>query len=69
MYSIQTQVSRLRIGHTGLNKSKTFMSKHPTGLCDWCGGGETLEEFRKKGEYDIIIMKYLLKGGISELLY
>ncbi len=19
------------------------MSKHPTGLCDWCGGGETLE--------------------------
>ncbi len=43
MYSIQTQVSRLRIGHTGLNKSKTFMSKHPTGLSDWCGGGETLE--------------------------
>ncbi len=36
-------VSRLRIGHTGLNKSKTFMSKHPTGLCDWCGGDETLE--------------------------
>jgi len=24
---------------------------------------QLLEEFRKKGEYDIIIMKYLLKGG------
>ncbi len=24
---------------------------------------EQLLEFRKKGEYDIIIMKYLLKGG------
>ncbi len=23
---------------------------------------QLLEEFRKKGEYDIIIMKYLLKG-------
>ncbi len=30
---------------------------------------QLLEEFRKKGEYGIIIMKYLLKGGISELLY
>ncbi len=30
---------------------------------------QLLEEFRKKGEYDIIIMKYLLKGAISELLY
>ncbi len=24
---------------------------------------QLLEEFRKKGEYDIIIMEYLLKGG------
>ncbi len=24
---------------------------------------QLLEEFRKKGVYDIIIMKYLLKGG------
>ncbi len=24
---------------------------------------QLLEEFRKKGKYDIIIMKYLLKGG------
>ncbi len=30
---------------------------------------QLLEEFRNKGDYDIIIMKYLLKGGISELLY
>ncbi len=30
---------------------------------------EQLLEFRKTGEYDIITMKYLLKGGISELLY
>ncbi len=26
---------------------------------------QLLEEFRKKGEYDIIIMKYLLKETIS----
>ncbi len=40
-YVFNTDTSR--IGHTGLNKSKTFMSKHPTGLCDWCEGDETLE--------------------------
>ncbi len=60
------------------------MSKHPTGplwlvwrrwnalnmsSCIVEDREQLLEEFRKKGEYDIIIMKYLLKGGLSELLY
>ncbi len=30
---------------------------------------QLLEEFRKKGEYDIIIMKYLLKGGHIRAAY
>ncbi len=36
-------LSRLRLGHTGFNSNSHILGKHPTGLCDWCGGSETVE--------------------------
>ncbi|KAI2663026.1 Gag-Pol polyprotein [Labeo rohita] len=36
-------LSRLRLGHTGLNSTLNIIGKHPTGLCDWCGIRETVE--------------------------
>ncbi len=36
-------ISRLRLGHTGLNSTLHIIRKHPTGLCDWCGVKETVE--------------------------
>ncbi len=36
-------ISRLRLGHTGLNSTLHIIGKHPTGLCDWCGVKETVE--------------------------
>ncbi len=36
-------LSRLRLGHTGFNSTSHILGKHPTGLCDWCGGSETAE--------------------------
>ena len=35
-------ISRLRIGHTGLNRSLFLIGKHQTGKCD-CGEDETVE--------------------------
>ncbi len=36
-------ITRLRMGHTGLNKTLHLISKHPTGLCEKCGQSETVE--------------------------
>lgn len=36
-------ISRLRLGHTGLNSTMQIIGKHPTGLCEWCGIRETVE--------------------------
>lgn len=36
-------LSRIRIGHTGLNATLHMIGKHPTGLCDGCGERETVE--------------------------
>lgn len=36
-------LSRLRIGHTGHNKTMKLLSKHPTAFCDWCGESEMVE--------------------------
>lgn len=36
-------ITRLRVGHTGLNKTLHLISKHPTGLCEKCGQSETVE--------------------------
>lgn len=30
-------ISRLRVGHTGLNKTLCIIGKHNTGKCDYCG--------------------------------
>lgn len=35
-------ISRLRLGHTGLNSTMHIIGKHPTGLCE-CGIRETVE--------------------------
>lgn len=34
-------MTRLRIGHSGLNKSLFKIGKHPTGACEFCGEPET----------------------------
>lgn len=36
-------ISRLRMGHTGLNKTLYLISKHPTELCEWCGQDKTVQ--------------------------
>lgn len=35
-------ITRLRIGHTGLNQSLKVIGKHPTGECEYCGQIETV---------------------------
>lgn len=36
-------ITRLRMGHTGLNKTLHLIGKHPTGLCDHCQEEESVE--------------------------
>lgn len=36
-------ITRLRIGHTGLNSSLKIIGKHPTGNCQYCSHLETVE--------------------------
>lgn len=36
-------LTRLRIGHSGLNRSLFRIGKHQTGGCDYCGQPETVE--------------------------
>ena len=36
-------ITRLRLGHTGLNSTLRLMGKHETGRCDECGENETIE--------------------------
>ncbi len=31
-------LTRLRVGHTMLNKTLKIINKHPAGLCEHCGG-------------------------------
>lgn len=39
----ESVISRLRIGHSGLNQSLRRIGKHQTGLCTYCGAEETVE--------------------------
>ncbi len=36
-------LTRLRVGHTMLNKTLKIINKHPTGLCEHCGVEESVE--------------------------
>ncbi len=36
-------ISRLRMGHTGLNSTLALMGKHENGMCDECDVSETVE--------------------------
>lgn len=36
-------ITRLRMGHSGLNKTLHLIGKHPTGLCDHCQEEESVE--------------------------
>lgn len=36
-------VSRMRLGHTGLNRTLFIMKKHVDGICEYCNNQETLE--------------------------
>lgn len=36
-------ISRLRLGHTRLNKTLQLIGKHPTGLCEYCQEEESVE--------------------------
>lgn len=39
----EAMLTRLRIGHSGLNRSLFRIGKHQTGGCDYCGQPETVE--------------------------
>lgn len=39
----EVMISRLRMGHTGLNSTLALMGKHGNGMCDECGVVETVE--------------------------
>lgn len=39
----EVMISRLRMGHTGLNSTLALMGKHENGMCDECDGVETVE--------------------------
>ncbi|XP_037536736.1 uncharacterized protein LOC119413748 [Nematolebias whitei] len=39
----ETVISRLRFGHTGLNRTLFIIGKHNTGKCDHCGEDETIQ--------------------------
>ncbi len=36
-------ISRLRMGHTGLNSTLALVGKHENGMCDECDVSETVE--------------------------
>ncbi len=36
-------LTRLRVGHTMLNKTLKIINKHPAGLCEHCGVEESVE--------------------------
>ncbi len=52
-------ITRLRIGHTGLNQILHRIDKHPTGLCTHCNKPETVKHVlidcsrydEERGEY------------------
>ncbi len=39
----EVMISRLRMGHTGLNSTLALMGKHGNGMCDECDASETVE--------------------------
>ena len=39
----ETVLTRLRLGHTALNKTLKMKGKHQTGLCEGCGEEESVE--------------------------
>ena len=46
-------ISRLRIGHTGLNSTLALMGKHESGVCNECNILETVEHVLFNcGKYD-----------------
>ncbi|KAI2644871.1 putative RNA-directed DNA polymerase from transposon BS [Labeo rohita] len=64
-------LSRLRLGHTGLNATLNIIGKHPTGLCDWCGVRETVEhvliQCNKYAEDRRKLIEKLQKKGVQHL--
>lgn len=64
-------ISRLRLGHSGLNSTMHVIGKHPTGLCDWCGIRETVEHVLIKcnrySEERAKLIEEFKKKGVQQL--
>ena len=71
-------ISRMRIGHTGLNHTLSIIGKHPTGKCIHCSQPETVEHVllrcRKSINQRNVLFQTLKKAkyhdfSLSGLLY
>ena len=57
-------LTRLRVGHSQLNKSLHVTGKHPTGRCDYCQETETVENVLIQcGQYDRETERLILYEG------
>ena len=62
--------TRLRVGHTKLNKTLHLINKHPSGLCEYCQVQESVEHvilhcqnYSRERE---ILKQEVMKQGIGE---
>lgn len=64
-------ISRMRIGHTGLNHTLSRIGKHPTGKCIHCSQPETVEHVLLIcGKYSVqrgVFFQTLKRAGFSDL--
>ncbi len=60
-------MTRLRLGHSALNKSLKMIGKHETGLCEWCQEEESVEHIIircRRYEVQRVIMRILAQVRI-----
>ncbi|CAJ1057684.1 RNA-directed DNA polymerase from mobile element jockey [Xyrichtys novacula] len=61
----EVAITRLRLGHTGLNSTQKIISKHPTGKCQSCNVQETVEHVLMEcREYER--EREVLKNGLKK---
>ncbi len=58
-------ITRLRMGHTGLNKTLHLIGKHPSGVCDHCQEEESVEHILCHCQ-KYIAEREILKKGIRK---
>ncbi len=72
----ETVITRLRIGHTGLNKTMHLIGKHTNGLCTHCNQPESVKHIiiechayeNKRIILKVVFEKYKLKFTLENIL-